>query len=178
MARVGFVGWRGMVGSVLMERMRARSDFRGFEAVFLSTSDVAGHGPCIGLDTPPLGDARDLKALSSLDVILTCQGGDYTEEMYEGLRKSGWNGYWIDAASTLRLRDDSVMVLDPINRPLIDRALTSGIKTYVGGNCTVSLMLMALAGLFQNGLVEWISSMTYQAASGAGARNIDRKSVV
>jgi aspartate-semialdehyde dehydrogenase len=170
--RVGFVGWRGMVGSVLMERMRAENDFRGFEPLFFSTSQVGGKGPDISLDVPPLADAHDEALLSCMDIIVTCQGGDYTAAVYDSLRKSGWTGYWVDAASALRMREDSIIVLDPVNRPVIDRGLASGIKTFVGGNCTVSLMLMALSGLFRAGLVEWLSSMTYQAASGAGAKNM------
>jgi aspartate-semialdehyde dehydrogenase len=161
-----------MVGSVLMERMRAERDFEAFEPVFFSTSNPGGGAPDVGVEAPPLADANDVAALSRLEILVSCQGGDYTAEMYPRLRKSGWRGFWIDAASTLRMADDSVIVLDPINRPLIDRALRDGVRTYVGGNCTVSLMLLALAGLFKNDLVEWISSMTYQAASGAGARNM------
>lgn len=170
MLRVGFVGWRGMVGSVLMERMRAENDLTGFEPVFFSTSQVGGQAPQIGFELPPLADAFDENGLFCTDVIVTCQGGDYTGKVYDSLRKSGWKGYWIDAASTLRMRDDSIIVLDPVNRDVIDRGLSAGVKTYVGGNCTVSLMLMALAGLFKAGLIEWLTSMTYQAASGAGAK--------
>jgi aspartate-semialdehyde dehydrogenase len=169
MLKIGFVGWRGMVGSVLMDRMLAEQDFSGFEPVFYTTSNVGGLGPDIGLNTPPLKDAYDLTSLFGLDIIVTCQGGDYTKKVYPEIRQRGWRGIWIDAASTLRLEDDSIIVLDPVNRSVIDRGLASGIKTFVGGNCTVSLMLMALSGLFDQGLVEWISSMTYQAASGAGA---------
>jgi aspartate-semialdehyde dehydrogenase len=172
MIRVGFVGWRGMVGSVLMERMLAEKDFKGFEPVFFSTSQVGGNGPSIGMTVPPLKDANDIKELAKLDVIVTCQGGDYTNEIYDKLRADGFKGYWIDAASALRMRSTSIIVLDPVNRDVIDRGLTSGVKDYIGGNCTVSLMLMALAGLFRRNLVEWISSMTYQAASGAGAKNM------
>ncbi|MDW7711254.1 MAG: aspartate-semialdehyde dehydrogenase [Deferrisomatales bacterium] len=172
MRRVGFVGWRGMVGSVLLERMGAEGDFRGFEPVFFSTSQVGGPGPDVGLPTAPLADARDLGALGSLDAVVSCQGGDYTQAVYEDLRRAGWRGYWIDAASTLRMRDDAIIVLDPVNRAVVDAGLGRGVKTYVGGNCTVSLMLMALHGLFREGLVEWMSSMTYQAASGAGAKNM------
>ena len=172
MIRIGFIGWRGMVGSVLMERMLAEKDFKGFEPVFASTSQVGQDGPDIGMDVPPLQDAFDIEKLSSMDVIVTCQGGGYTKEVYPKLRESGWKGYWIDAASALRMNDDSVIVLDPVNRPVIDRALEKGIKDYIGGNCTVSLMLMGIGGLFQKGLVEWLSSMTYQAASGAGAKNM------
>ena len=170
MARVGFIGWRGMVGSVLMERMLAERDFTGFEPVFFSTSQAGQTAPSIGMDLPPLQDARDLDTLSRFDILVSCQGGDYTNEVYDKLRGRGYKGYWIDAASALRMRDASVIVLDPVNRDVIDAALAAGIKDYIGGNCTVSLMLMALAGLFRRKLVEWISTMTYQAASGAGAK--------
>jgi len=172
MRRVGFVGWRGMVGSVLMDRMAAEKDFRGFEPVFFSTSQVGEPGPDVGLPTVPLANAHDLAALGALDVVVSCQGGDYTEAIYDRLRQAGWQGYWIDAASTLRMRGDAIIVLDPVNRGVIDAGLVRGIKTYVGGNCTVSLMLMAMHGLFRENLVEWMSSMTYQAASGAGAKNM------
>ena len=172
MLRIGFVGWRGMVGSVLMGRMREEQDFEGFEAIFFTTSNVGGKGPDVGLEIPPLRDAYDVDLLATLDIIVTCQGGGYTKEVYPKLRNSGWKGYWIDSASTMRLDDDSIIVLDPVNRSVIDKGLSSGIKTYVGGNCTVSLMLMALSGLFASGLVEWISAMTYQAASGGGAKNM------
>jgi aspartate-semialdehyde dehydrogenase len=172
MVKVGFVGWRGMVGSVLMERMRAEGDFKGFEATFFSTSQVGAPGPDVGLPVSPLRDAHDLDALAALDVVVTCQGSDHTNEVYGKLRARGWEGYWIDAASALRMKEDAIIVLDPVNRGVIDRGLASGVRTYVGGNCTVSLMLMALSGLFRAGLVEWISSMTYQAASGAGAKNM------
>ncbi len=172
MLRVGFVGWRGMVGSVLMERMRAENDFKGLEPLFFSTSQVGGQAPELGFELPPLADAFNESVLSCMDIVVTCQGGNYTGKIYDSLRKSGWKGYWIDSASTLRMRDDSIIVLDPVNRHVIDRGLSAGVKTYVGGNCTVSLMLMALAGLFRAGVVEWLSSMTYQAASGAGAKNM------
>ncbi len=172
MLRIGFVGWRGMVGSVLMGRMREAEDFKGFEPIFFSTSNVGGRGPETGLDAPPLKDAYDIKSLSSLDVILTCQGGGYTQKVHPELIRSGWKGYWIDSASTLRLNDDSIIVLDPVNRSVIDDGLRAGIKTFVGGNCTVSLMLMALSGLFAGNHIEWISAMTYQAASGGGAKNM------
>jgi aspartate-semialdehyde dehydrogenase len=171
MLRIGFVGWRGMVGSVLMERMREERDFKGFEPVFFTTSSVGKPGPEVG-GAAPLQDANDTALLSKLDVIVTCQGGDYTQKIYPVLRKLGWKGYWIDAASTLRMEKESVIILDPVNRNVIDAGLRSSIRTFVGGNCTVSLMLMALAGLFDQGLVEWLSSMTYQAASGAGANNM------
>jgi aspartate-semialdehyde dehydrogenase len=172
MVRVGFIGWRGMVGSVLMERMTAERDFAGFEPVFFSTSQVGGKGPSVGISVPPLQDARGLGALAKFDILVSCQGGDYTAEVYDKLRNEGFRGYWIDAASTLRMRDTSIIVLDPVNRDVIDRGLKGGVKDYIGGNCTVSLMLMALSGLFRQGLIEWISSMTYQAASGAGAKNM------
>jgi aspartate-semialdehyde dehydrogenase len=172
MLKVGFVGWRGMVGSVLMQRMKDENDFDGFEAIFFSTSNVGGKGPDIGFEIPPLQDAYDIGLLSSLDIIVTCQGSDYTKKVYPKLREKGWKGYWIDSSSALRMEQDSIIVLDPVNREVIDKGLSSGIKTYVGGNCTVSLMLMALCGLFKEGLVEWISSMTYQAASGAGAKHM------
>ncbi|AJD48059.1 aspartate-semialdehyde dehydrogenase [Isoalcanivorax pacificus W11-5] len=170
--RVGFVGWRGMVGSVLMERMRAENDFRDIEPVFFSTSQVGEAGPDVGKDIPALKDANSIDELKALDVIVTCQGGDYTNEVFPKLREAGWDGYWIDAASALRMKDDAVIVLDPVNRRVIDEALQNGVKNYVGGNCTVSLMLMALGGLFNAGLVEWASAQTYQAASGAGAQNM------
>ncbi len=174
MQKVGFIGWRGMVGSVLMDRMQAEGDFKGFEPLFFSTSQIGGPGPAIGFDVPALKDARDLEALSVLDIVVTCQGGDYTNEVYDKLRGRGWKGYWIDAASALRMREDAIIVLDPVNRRVIDKGLRrrAGIRTFVGGNCTVSLMLMALNGLFKNKCVEWLSSMTYQAASGAGAKNM------
>jgi aspartate-semialdehyde dehydrogenase len=172
MLNVGFVGWRGMVGAVLMERMNAEKDFKGFKPLFASTSQVGQKGPDIGMDLPPLQDAYDIKKLSQMDIIVTCQGGSYTKEVYPKLRGTGWTGYWIDAASTLRMNDDSIIVLDPVNRHVIDAALKDGIKNYIGGNCTVSLMLMAVGGLFLHGHIEWLSSMTYQAASGAGANNM------
>ena len=172
MLKVGFVGWRGMVGSVLMGRMREEDDFKGYEATFFSTSNVGGQAPDVGLDVPPLQDAYDTKLLSSLDIVVTCQGSGYTKQVYPKLRENGWKGYWIDSSSALRMEEDSIIVLDPVNRSVIDKGLADGIKTYVGGNCTVSLMLMAMSGLFAEGLVEWISSMTYQAASGAGAKNM------
>jgi len=172
MLKIGFVGWRGMVGSVLMGRMLLEKDFKGFEPVFFTTSNIGGKGPDIGLDVPHLKDAYDTQLLGKLDIIVTCQGGDYTKKVYADLRRTGWQGYWIDSASTLRMTDESIIVLDPVNRAVIEQGLSSGIKTYVGGNCTVSLMLMALSGLLAEGHVEWISSMTYQAASGAGANNM------
>jgi aspartate-semialdehyde dehydrogenase len=171
MLKVGFIGWRGMVGSVLMERMQAEKDFQGFESTFFTTSQQGQAGPDMGSGATPLEDARDLAKLSDMDIIVSCQGGSYTTEIFPQLRKQ-WNGYWIDAASTLRMKDDAVIVLDPVNRNVIENALQRGVKNFVGGNCTVSLMLMALGGLFEKGLIEWISSMTYQAASGAGAKNM------
>jgi aspartate-semialdehyde dehydrogenase len=168
--RVGIVGWRGMVGSVLVQRMREEKDFDHLEPVFFSTSQAGGKGPEIGgKPTAPVSDAKDLKALKSLPVIISCQGGDYTNEIYPQLRKAGWQGYWIDAASALRMKDDAVIILDPVNMPVIQDALKRGTKDYIGGNCTVSLMLMGLDGLFKRDLVEWMTCMTYQAASGAGA---------
>lgn len=161
-----------MVGSVLMQRMRDEQDFDHFEPIFFTTSQAGQAGPDIGKDIPPLKDATDIDELKSLDAIITCQGGGYTEDVYPKLRAAGWDGYWIDAASTLRMDDEAIIVLDPVNRNVIDQGLESGVKTYVGGNCTVSLMMMAIGGLLEKGLVEWISPMTYQAASGAGARNM------
>jgi aspartate-semialdehyde dehydrogenase len=172
MMRVGFIGWRGMVGSVLMQRMREERDFDHIEPVFFSTSQAGGKGPVIGRDVPPLKDAREVKALAQHDVLVSCQGGEYTGEIVPRLRASGWKGYWIDAASALRMKDDAVIILDPVNLHVIQDALARGIKDYIGGNCTVSLMLMAMHGLLKAGLVEWITAMTYQAASGAGAQNM------
>lgn len=171
MPKVGFVGWRGMVGSVLMERMHQENDFQGIESFFFTTSQVGQNGPDVGMGSKPLADASNIERLAEMDIIVSCQGGSYTSTIIETLRKQ-WDGYWIDAASTLRMKDDAVIVLDPVNREVIDKALSTGIKNYVGGNCTVSLMLMALGGLFEKNLVEWVSSMTYQAASGAGAKNM------
>ncbi|HUE74747.1 MAG TPA: aspartate-semialdehyde dehydrogenase [Pirellulaceae bacterium] len=173
MKRVGLVGWRGMVGSVLMQRMAAENDFARIEPVFFSTSSVGGPGPKIGgKETGKLLDAKSVEALKRMEIIVTCQGGDYTNDVFPQLRAAGWKGYWIDAASALRMKDDAVIVLDPVNLPVIKDALSRGIQNYIGGNCTVSLMLMAMDGLFKAGLVEWITSMTYQAASGAGAQNM------
>ena len=174
MKKVGIIGWRGMVGSVLLERMLSEKDFasKDMEPLFFSTSQAGQKAPDIGRDLPPLADAHDLEQLRTQDIILTCQGGSYTEKYYTELRKSGWKGYWIDAASTLRMKEDSLIVLDPVNRDVIDNGLASGVKTFAGGNCTVSLMLMGLGGLFRENLVEWMTSMTYQAASGAGAQNM------
>ena len=170
--RVGIVGWRGMVGSVLMQRMLEERDFDHIEPTFFSTSSAGGKGPEIGRATGPLKDAADVAALAAQDTIITCQGGDWTTAMYPKLRAAGWNGYFIDAAKTLRMKDDAVIILDPVNRAVIDAALAKGVRNYIGGNCTVSLMLMALAGLFQRDLIEWMTCMTYQAASGAGAQNM------
>ena len=173
MKRVGFVGWRGMVGSVLMERMRAENDFAQIvEPVFFTTSQVGQPGPDVGHGTAPLLDAESLDALRELDVIVTCQGGDYTKSIHPRLRASGWNGYWIDAASALRMEPDATIILDPVNRSVIDAALAANKRDFIGGNCTVSLMLMAIGGLFKADLIEWVSAMTYQAASGAGAKNM------
>lgn len=170
--RVGLVGWRGMVGSVLMQRMRAERDFDLIEPIFFTTSQVGGKGPDVGREIAPLKDARSIDELKSMDAIISCQGGDYTTEIFPKLRAAGWKGYWIDAASTLRMEKDSVIILDPVNLDVIKDALANGKKDFIGGNCTVSLMLMALGGLFKADLVEWITSMTYQAASGAGAQNM------
>jgi aspartate-semialdehyde dehydrogenase len=166
---VGIIGWRGMVGSVLVQRMREERDFEQIDPVFFSTSQAGAAAPEVGKRVPAVKDARDLAQLSKQDVLISCQGGDYTSEIYPKLRQSGWTGYWIDAASTLRMADDAVIILDPVNRNVIDQALARGVKTYVGSNCTVGLMLMATNGLFRAGLVEWVTAMTYQAASGAGA---------
>jgi len=172
MIKVGLVGWRGMVGSVLMGRMREESDFDLIEPVFFTTSNVGGKGPDMGRGVAPLSDAMSIDALRVMDVVITAQGGDYTSAVYPQLRAAGWQGYWIDAASTLRMQDEAIIILDPVNKDVIKQGLASGVKTYVGGNCTVSLMLMAIGGLFDAGLVEWVAPMTYQAASGAGARNM------
>jgi aspartate-semialdehyde dehydrogenase len=172
MLKVGFVGWRGMVGSVLMQRMVEDGDFEGIEPVFFTTSQVGQAGPDVGVDVPPLKDAFDLEALRSLDVVVTCQGGDYTGKVYADLRQAGWKGYWVDAASTLRMADEATIILDPVNRHVIDAQLAKGARTFVGGNCTVSLMLMGLGGLFEADLIEWMTSMTYQAASGSGAKHM------
>ena len=172
MLRAGIVGWRGMVGSVLVQRMREERDFDQLEPVFFSTSQAGGKGPAIGKDTGPVKDAKDIAALKALPVIVSCQGGDYTNEVYPELRKQGWKGYWIDAASALRMQDDAAIILDPVNRPLIEKSIKGGVRNFIGGNCTVSLMLMGLAGLFQRDEIEWMTSMTYQAASGAGAANM------
>jgi len=172
MTTVGFVGWRGMVGSVLMERMREERDFDTIDPVFFTTSNVGGQGPSIGKKIGPLKDANDINELKKLDVVITCQGGDYTKAVHPKLRAAGWSGYLIDAASALRMEKDCVIILDPVNKPVIDKAVAAGVKSYIGGNCTVSLMMMAIDGLFKADLVEWVSAMTYQAASGAGAQNM------
>ncbi|MFA6904024.1 MAG: aspartate-semialdehyde dehydrogenase [Gallionellaceae bacterium] len=172
MMRVGLVGWRGMVGSVLMQRMREERDFELIDPVFFTTSQVGGKAPDVGRDVPPLKDAGNIDELKAMEAIISCQGGDYTSEIFPRLRAAGWKGYWIDAASTLRMEKDCVIILDPVNLDVIKQALKDGKKDFIGGNCTVSLMLMALGGLFKADLVEWISSMTYQAASGAGAQNM------
>ena len=170
--KVGIVGWRGMVGSVLVERMRAERDFDLIAPVFFSTSQAGGKGPDIGRDAGRVADANNIAALAAMDILISCQGGDYTNAIFPQLRAAGWDGYWIDAASALRMQPDAVIILDPVNRDVIDAALARGVKNYIGGNCTVSLMLMAMAGLFKAGLVEWMTAMTYQAASGAGAANM------
>ncbi len=172
MLRVGFVGWRGMVGSVLMQRMREERDFDFIDPVFFTTSNVGGKGPAIGKDVPALLDANDIDALRRCDVVITCQGGDYTNEIHPRIRAAGWNGYWIDAASALRMKKDAVIILDPVNLQVIKDAFARGTRDFIGGNCTVSLMLMGLHGLFKAGVVEWLTAMTYQAASGAGAQHM------
>jgi aspartate-semialdehyde dehydrogenase len=170
--KVGIVGWRGMVGSVLMERMTAERDFELFDSVFFSTSNAGGAAPRVARAEPTLKDAADLEALKACDTIITCQGGDYTNDVFPKLREAGWSGYWVDAASALRMKDDAVIILDPVNLPVIKAALAKGVKNYIGGNCTVSLMLMALDGLLKEDLIDWVTAMTYQAASGAGAPNM------
>ena len=172
MKKVGLVGWRGMVGSVLLERMEKQNDFANIDTTFFTTSQAGQLGPDLAGDAKPLLDASDVSELAKMDIIVTCQGGDYTKAVYPELRESGWDGYWIDAASALRMSDDSIIVLDPVNKDVITQGLEQGVKTFVGGNCTVSLMLLALGGLFEKDLIEWVSPMTYQAASGAGARNM------
>ncbi len=170
--RIGFVGWRGMVGSVLINRMIEEDDFKKIEPVFFSSSNAGGKSPDIKGAEPLLQDAFDIKKLADLKVIVSCFGGDYTKKVYKKIRSAGWKGYWIDAASALRLDKKSIIVLDPVNKKVINKGLETGIKTFVGGNCTVSLMLMALSGLFKSGYIEWLSTMTYQSASGAGAKNM------
>jgi aspartate-semialdehyde dehydrogenase len=169
--QVGLIGWRGMVGSVLLQRMREEHDFDSIDPIFFSTSQPGATAPAVGKSVPPLRDAHDTRALMECDVLMSCQGGEYTTEVQPRLRAAGWTGYWIDAASTLRMKEEAVIALDPVNRDVIDRALDAGVTNFIGGNCTVTLMLMAMSGLFRAGLVEWVSAMTYQAASGAGARH-------
>ena len=171
MLKVGLVGWRGMVGSVLMDRMRTENDFALIEPLFFTTSNVGGTGP-VEAQGAPLKSAKDIDALKLMDVVITCQGGEYTTEIYPQLRRAGWKGYWIDAAKTLRMNDDAVIVLDPVNMPVVKSALSKGVKDYIGGNCTVSCMLIGLSGLFKADLIEWMTSMTYQAASGGGATHM------
>ena len=172
MKKVGLVGWRGMVGSVLMQRMQEENDFAHIDPTFFTTSQTGQKAPNFGKDAGTLKDANDIAELSAMDVIISCQGGDYTTEIFPKLRAAGWNGYWIDAASTLRMEDNAVIILDAVNRDVIDSALNKGMKNFIGGNCTNSIMLMGVGQLFKEGLVEWVSSMTYQAASGAGANNM------
>jgi aspartate-semialdehyde dehydrogenase len=169
---VGLVGWRGMVGSVLMQRMQQEGDFAHIEPAFFSTSNAGGKAPAQAKNETTLLDGNDVNALKRCEVIITCQGGDYTKAVYPKLREAGWKGYWIDAAKTLRMNDDAIIILDPVNMPVIERALTQGVKDYIGGNCTVSCMLMGLGALFKAGLVEWMQTSTYQAASGGGAPNM------
>ena len=171
MLKVGLVGWRGMVGSVLMDRMRTENDFALIEPLFFTTSNVGGTAP-VEAQGAPLKSAKDIDALKLMDVVITCQGGEYTTEIYPQLRRAGWKGYWIDAAKTLRMNDDAVIVLDPVNMSVIKSALSKGVKDYIGGNCTVSCMLIGLSGLFKADLIEWMTSMTYQAASGGGATHM------
>jgi aspartate-semialdehyde dehydrogenase len=170
--RTGLIGWRGMVGSVLVERMRAERDFERIEPEFFSTSQAGGAAPDVGRGRARVGNASDVDALARCEILVSCQGGEYTEAMHPKLRAAGWRGHWIDASSALRMRDEATIILDPVNRPVIDSALAAGRRDWIGGNCTVSLMLMAFGGLFLAGLVEWMTSMTYQAASGAGAREM------
>ena len=170
--QVGIIGWRGMVGSVLVQRMREERDFDLVDPVFFSTSQAGAPAPEIGKRPSTVKDAKDLRELAAMDVLISCQGGEYTADIHPKLRTSGWTGYWIDAARHLRMADDAIIILDPVNRPVIDRALDRGIKDYIGGNCTVSLMLMAMDGLFRADLIEWMTSMTYQAASGGGAKTM------
>src|ERR1700761_8069835 len=172
MKQVGIIGWRGMVGSVLLERMREEKDFELVSPTFFSTSQAGAAGPQIGASKAPVHDANDIQALAKLPMLISAQGGDYTQAIHPRLRAAGWQGYWIDAASTLRMDKNAVIVLDPVNLPVMQAARERGIKDFIGGNCTVSLMLMAVAGLMRAGLVEWITAMTYQSASGAGAQNM------
>ena len=170
--KIGLIGWRGMVGSVLVERMRAENDFARIEPVFFSTTRAGSAAPRVAGNSAPVADSNDIDALARCDVLISCQGGEYTEAVHPKLRAAGWCGHWVDAASALRLEDDAVIILDPVNRHVIDAALASGRRDWIGGNCTVSLMLMAFGGLFRDGLVEWMTTMTYQAASGAGAQQM------
>ena len=172
MLKVGFVGWRGMVGSVLMQRMMEENDFADIEPQFFTTSQAGKLAPNVGKDSPTLKNAKSIADLTAMDVIVSCQGGDYTKEVFPKLRADGWNGHWVDAASTLRMNNEAVIVLDPVNMDVIKDAMHAGGKNWIGGNCTVSLMLMSLHGLFKADLIEWATSMTYQAASGAGAQNM------
>ena len=172
MKRVGLVGWRGMVGSVLMQRMQEENDLQIIEPIFFTTSQAGQAAPDFGADTPVLQDAHDINTLKTMDIIISCQGGDYTDRVYAPLRQAGWKGYWIDAASSLRMQDASVIILDPVNRGVIDQALAQGKTDFIGGNCTVSLMMLALGGLFAADQIEWMSAMTYQSASGGGARHM------
>src|SRR6476469_6928174 len=172
MKLVGLVGWRGMVGSVLMQRMREEGDFAHIEPIFFTTSNAGGTAPAMAKNETVLKDAGDVEALSKCEIIISCQGGDYTSEVFPRLRAAGWNGYWIDAASTLRMNDDAVIVLDPVNMPVIKNALVKGGRNWIGGNCTVSCMLMGVGALYKAGLVEWMNTMTYQAASGGGAAHM------
>jgi len=172
MRLVGLVGWRGMVGSVLMDRMQQEGDFAHIEPVFFSTSNAGGKAPAQAKNETTLCDAHDIDALKRCDIVITCQGGDYTSEVFPKLRAAGWNGHWIDAASTLRMKDDAVIILDPVNMPVIRNALAKGGRNWIGGNCTVSCMLMGVGALYKAGLVEWMSTQTYQAASGGGAQHM------
>ena len=172
MKLVGLVGWRGMVGSVLMQRMQEEGDFNEIEPVFFSTSNAGGKAPSLAKNETTLKDANDIEALKKCDIIVTAQGGDYTGEVYPKLRAAGWNGYWIDAASTLRMADDAIIVLDPVNLDVIKDGLKRGIKNFIGGNCTVSCMMIGLGGLFKHDMIDWMTSMTYQAASGGGAQHM------
>ena len=172
MKKVGFIGWRGMVGSVLMDRMKAENDFSQMESYFFSTSQGGDSAPVVTNGHATVLSSIDIKELMKMDILVSCQGGDFTQEFHPALRNAGWKGYWVDAASTLRMKSDSVIILDPVNRGIIQESISKGMKDFIGGNCTVSLMLIALDGLFKADLIEWVSSMTYQAASGAGAKNM------
>jgi aspartate-semialdehyde dehydrogenase len=170
--QAGIIGWRGMVGSVLVQRMREERDFDLVDPIFFSTSQAGSTGPSIGKTVPAVKDANDVNALAAMDILISCQGGEYTADIHPKLRKAGWKGYWIDAARHLRMAEDAMIILDPVNRAVIDRALDRGLKDFIGGNCTVSLMLMAMDGLFRADLIDWMTSMTYQAASGGGAKHM------